>query len=181
MSDSPEASSPFVVFSDADNAAVATRHIEAGTRSPYADVRGEIPMGHKMATRPIRGGESVLLYGGETVGIAATDIAPGEHIHSHNLKSAIDLDSPYPPWEKPEFRDGAAPFPVRTTFAGFVRDRKSGRAVGTRNDVWIIPTCGCAATDCPGDGRFRQRVARRSHGRFRFGRPGPRLGARIRV
>jgi altronate dehydratase len=45
-----------------------------------------IPLGHKVATRAIATGEKVLKYG-VPIGSATRDISPGEHVHTHNLKS----------------------------------------------------------------------------------------------
>ncbi|HEY2342749.1 MAG TPA: UxaA family hydrolase [Chthoniobacteraceae bacterium] len=45
-----------------------------------------LPIGHKIAARLITGGEKILKYGAP-IGSAMCDIAPGEHVHTHNLKS----------------------------------------------------------------------------------------------
>lgn len=47
----------------------------------------EIPLGHKIALRDIKSGEKVIEYG-EEIGIASKDIKKGQHVHTHNLKSA---------------------------------------------------------------------------------------------
>lgn len=46
----------------------------------------EIPYGHKMATKPITKGESVLKYG-LSIGSALETIQPGNHVHVHNVES----------------------------------------------------------------------------------------------
>jgi len=135
-----------------DNAAVAVRNIEKGDDLSFekgddlsfGPAKDSIPLGHKLAVKSVRRGEPVLFYSGEIIGVARNDIAPGELIHTHNLRSALDLDSPYPSWRKPEFSRTSDVAVTRTTFEGFVRERGTARRVGTRNDVWIIPTCGCA-------------------------------------
>ncbi|RCW87022.1 UxaA family hydrolase [Paracoccus lutimaris] len=43
-------------------------------------------LGHKIARRAHRPGDKVVKYGAP-IGSASTDIAPGEHVHTHNLKS----------------------------------------------------------------------------------------------
>jgi altronate dehydratase len=43
-----------------------------------------IPYGHKVALRSIAAGGIVVKYG-VTIGRATADIAPGEHVHVHNL------------------------------------------------------------------------------------------------
>jgi altronate dehydratase small subunit len=50
------------------------------------EVRHPIPFGHKLALEPIARGEPVLKYG-EVIGLASQDIAPGEHVHTHNVES----------------------------------------------------------------------------------------------
>ena len=49
-------------------------------------VAAEIPRGHKVAVRPIAPGEKVLKYGAP-IGSATAPIAPGDHVHTHNLAS----------------------------------------------------------------------------------------------
>ncbi|HZJ15048.1 MAG TPA: UxaA family hydrolase [Chthoniobacteraceae bacterium] len=45
-----------------------------------------ISLGHKLAARSIAAGEKVIKYGAP-IGSATRDIARGEHVHTHNLKS----------------------------------------------------------------------------------------------
>ncbi|TCS80096.1 UxaA family hydrolase [Pectinatus cerevisiiphilus] len=45
-----------------------------------------IPLGHKIALHPIKAGEFVIEYG-EKIGRAFKDIAKGDLVHTHNLKS----------------------------------------------------------------------------------------------
>jgi (2R)-sulfolactate sulfo-lyase subunit alpha len=46
----------------------------------------DVALGHKIALRDIAKGEKVVEYG-EVIGAATKDIATGEHVHVHNLKS----------------------------------------------------------------------------------------------
>jgi (2R)-sulfolactate sulfo-lyase subunit alpha len=46
----------------------------------------DIPIGHKLATRPIRSGDTILKYGFD-IGRAVADIQVGEHAHVHNIKT----------------------------------------------------------------------------------------------
>jgi altronate dehydratase small subunit len=50
------------------------------------EVRSAIPFGHKLALSPIGRGQPVIKYG-EVIGLASADIAPGEHVHVHNVES----------------------------------------------------------------------------------------------
>lgn len=86
----------FLVHAAGDSVGVAVVDIPAGTqatgmtlrdRKSYAvTVREPIPLGHKVALAAIRRGEKVVEYG-EVIGQATADIAPGQHVHVHNLTS----------------------------------------------------------------------------------------------
>ena len=45
-----------------------------------------LQIGHKVAARAITAGAKVFKYGAP-IGSATRDIAPGEHVHTHNLRS----------------------------------------------------------------------------------------------
>lgn len=45
-----------------------------------------VPLGHKIALREIKNGDTVLKYGHD-VGRAVADIAKGRHVHVHNMKT----------------------------------------------------------------------------------------------
>lgn len=47
----------------------------------------KIPLGHKIALIDIAKGEQVIKYD-ESIGIASKDIKKGQHVHTHNLKTA---------------------------------------------------------------------------------------------
>lgn len=92
--------------------------------------------GHKHARVPIRAGEAVIKYG-EVIGRATADIAVGELVHTHNLKTALEgkLEYTYEPFEPI-----VKPTECDAYFDGYVRENGD---VGIRNDIWIIPTVGC--------------------------------------
>ncbi len=102
-------------------------------------VRQAIAAGHKIALRPVAAGQPVRRYG-QVIGFATRAIAPGEHVHSHNLAvGAMRLDY--------EFGTDVRAIPLvpeaeQRTFMGYRRAR--GRA-GTRNAIAIIGTVNCAA------------------------------------
>ncbi len=48
--------------------------------------QNELPFAHKVAIKAIPKGGQIVKYG-EPVGIATADIAPGEHVHVHNVIS----------------------------------------------------------------------------------------------
>ena len=47
-----------------------------------------IPAGHKVAFRDIEPGERIVKYG-QTIGTASAGIRQGEHVHDHNVRSAV--------------------------------------------------------------------------------------------
>ncbi len=47
----------------------------------------DIPLGHKIALKPVGPRESIIIYG-NPCGLASQAIARGEHVHVHNMKSA---------------------------------------------------------------------------------------------
>lgn len=50
-------------------------------------VRQKIPVGHKIALQPVRIGRSIVKHG-ERIGRATRNIEKGDHVHTHNLRSA---------------------------------------------------------------------------------------------
>jgi hypothetical protein len=73
-----------------DNILTALAHLEPGAilqiDGRAVTLSSPIPFGHKVAARCITAGEKVLKYG-VSIGSATRTIAPGEHVHTHNLKS----------------------------------------------------------------------------------------------
>jgi len=49
-------------------------------------VRMDVPIGHKVALTDIRKGDTVWKYG-QDIGVAVANIAKGENVHVHNLKT----------------------------------------------------------------------------------------------
>lgn len=120
-----------------DNVVVATHRIELGTTIASERIQAiqMIPLGHKMAVATIAAGEPILKYG-QVIGAATVDIAPGEHVHIHNLavsnlRRAAEIV--------------AAPDRQVTprTFQGY---RRSNGAVGIRNYIGVLTSVNCSAT-----------------------------------
>ena len=119
----------------ADSVAVAVQALPAGTTVMDVTLRQAIPAGHKFACVPIAAGANAIKYG-FPIGHATHAIAPGEWVHSHNLKTNLAGTLSYeyhPDWTE---RSRSDPH----TFLGY---RRSDGRVGIRNEVWIIPTVGC--------------------------------------
>ncbi|MBL8511405.1 MAG: UxaA family hydrolase [Betaproteobacteria bacterium] len=48
--------------------------------------RQDIPIGHKLAIKPLNSGDTVIKYGVD-IGRSVAPIAVGEHLHVHNVKT----------------------------------------------------------------------------------------------
>ena len=90
MNASPSAAMRLLVLAPSDNVGMVLSDVAAGFVFDNGGVavtaRDRIPMGHKIALRPIRRGDKVVKFGAP-IGSATRDIAPGEHVHTHNLAS----------------------------------------------------------------------------------------------
>jgi len=141
------------IVDPADDVGVALSDLTPGEMAGGVLVRAPVPRGHKLATRPIPAGRTVRKYGWP-IGVARDDIAPGDHVHSHNLVTALSGEDRYrfTPSPAPSLATPQAP----RTFEGYLR--ADGR-VGTRNEIWVICTVGCVA-------RTAQRIAASAHARF---------------
>jgi altronate dehydratase small subunit len=77
-------------LSPLDNIVVLARSVPAGTtievEGRTLEVAVPLGLGHKLAFRRIAMGEKILKYS-VPIGSATRDIAPGEHVHLHNMQS----------------------------------------------------------------------------------------------
>ena len=99
------------------------------------NVAVNLETGHKVSLVDISEGEDVIKYG-YPIGRATCDIAKGEHVHSHNMKTKLGdiLSYEY----NPNFEELATEEPFE--IEAYVRDDGN---IGIRNDIWIVPTVGC--------------------------------------
>lgn len=127
---------------ETDDVAVALQDIPAGACVFIGGVnlaaRTDIGAGHKIALRNIAGGQAVVKYGAP-IGKATADIAAGDHIHSHNIETALRGVEDYAAFRAPP------PVAAAKTDASFMGYRRSDGRIGTRNEIWILPTVGCVA------------------------------------
>lgn len=75
---------------------VVVEGLEAGTRmlcvvtadnsSFELKAGADVPIGHKIALRDLKSGDTAIKYG-EDIGRFVADIAAGAHVHVHNLKT----------------------------------------------------------------------------------------------
>ena len=49
-------------------------------------VNADIPIGHKIALKDLKAGDTAIKYG-EDIGKIITDVARGDHVHTHNCKT----------------------------------------------------------------------------------------------
>ncbi|NLX93590.1 MAG: altronate dehydratase [Clostridiales bacterium] len=93
--------------------------------------------GQKYALKNIARGQAVIKYG-FPIGEATKDIASGELVHSHNLKTGLEglRDYSYAPADCPIKTKKSVPITIN------VYPRINGD-MGIRNDIWIINTVGC--------------------------------------
>ena len=102
-------------------------------KSDNVEVRED---GHKYALCDIGCGENVIKYG-FPIGHATCDIAVGEHVHTHNVKTNLggNLEYTY------SYEDyGIGHIETDMCFDGYVRDNGD---IGIRNEIWIVTTVGC--------------------------------------
>jgi altronate hydrolase len=125
---------------EADNVATAVRPLEVGETVFGVTVMERIARGHKVALTAIAAGTPVLKYG-QFIGNAIEPIAPGRHVHTHNLGfAATSTDYEFCTAVKPV---DMVPDNARATFEGF---RRPGGRVGTRNYIAVITSVNCSAT-----------------------------------
>ena len=137
----PPSAPPTIRIHPADNVVIARRQLLGGTA--LADeggltVAGLVPPGHKLATAAMAAGEAVRRYN-QVIGHATQSIAPGQHVHTHNLAFASFARTH-------DIGAGALPtvqVPAPATFLGIVRP--DGR-VATRNYIGVLTSVNCSAT-----------------------------------
>ena len=129
----------YIKINNSDNVCVALNALKAGEKITVENesvvTNSDIPAGHKVALKDIKSGEDIIKYGSR-IGLAKEDIKAGDHVHIHNIKTALGdlLEYQYIPKIK-ELKETA-----HESFMGF--RRKNGK-VGVRNEIWIVPTVGC--------------------------------------
>src|SRR5512139_3633156 len=81
-----------LVLHPLDSVAVLKRPLRAGTELAWEagsiTATSDIPAGHKIALRGTEAGAAVLKYG-QVIGFATRAIAPGDHVHAHNLEARL--------------------------------------------------------------------------------------------
>jgi altronate hydrolase len=107
---------------------------------------GAVPAGHKLALSALRTGDAVIKYGAP-IGLLTADVAQGDWIHAHNLRTALGSEEDY---GAPPETSVVSAQPSTTTFMGY---RRADGRVGTRNELWVLNSVGCV-------NRAAERIAR---------------------
>ena len=126
----------------ADNVVTTRLDVMAGTTVDDEGVvtGSQVPRGHKVAARAIPQGEPVRKYD-QIIGFASEDIAPGDHVHVHNVEMKdFSRDYAFCQDAKPT---AYVPEAERAVFQGY--RRPSGRA-GTRNYIGVLTSVNCSAS-----------------------------------
>jgi len=145
---------PAIQVNSGDDVAVALRPLEAGEEvevgGSRVSLRDAVPYGHKFALHDIAASNSVHKLGWP-IGKATRPISAGEHVHTHNVKTLLEGVEDYQFESQP-----AAELP--RSDAQFLGYRRADGRVGTRNEIWILPTVGCVA-------RTAERIANQANSR----------------
>lgn len=134
--------SEVIQLSARDNVVVALKNFSAGQSIMVGDqtlqLREAIPAGHKIAIAAVGADEPIFKFGW-SIGLTTRAIAPGEHVHTQNLRCDHKIDLDAISTEIP-----SAPEPLTGhSFRGF---RRPNGKVGTRNYLAIISNVNCSAT-----------------------------------
>jgi altronate hydrolase len=148
----PPAEPRIVRLDAADNLIVAVDQIDKGVTVAGITALARVPKGHKMAIERIAAGSPVIKFG-QVIGVAKSDVAPGDWLHEHNVGMA-EFERDY------AIGSAARPFDMlsereRATFHGF---RRANGKAGTRNYIGILTSVNCSASVA----RFMAEAANRS-------------------
>jgi len=123
-----------------DNVATAIRVLAVGEDALGVTVAQPVPRGHKIALAPILAGAEVVKYA-QGIGVASANIAPGQHIHTHNLAfHASRQDHAFCA------RVADTEFVSEAERVGFMGYARADGRVGTRNFIAILTSVNCSAT-----------------------------------
>ena len=151
----PAAASDALQLHPGDNVAVALEALAQGTPVSVGGrevvLRAPIPRGHKFALRPLAAGDQVIKFGWP-IGRMREAAEAGDHVHVDNLETLLAGVEGYE-WQP--LAGEPLPCDVTTRFLGY---RRGDGRVGTRNEIWILPTVGCVA-------RTADRIASIGHAR----------------
>lgn len=130
----------FIQIQAQDNVAVALQNLSAGTVIHLADkeiiLKQDIPRGHKFAVKDIAVQENIIKYG-YPIGHATCDIASGDYVHTHNVKTNLSDINDY------SYQPNFPAININEADREVQLYRRANGDVAIRNELWIIPTVGC--------------------------------------
>lgn len=138
--------SNFIQIHSKDNVAVALEDVKKGSDViinglfQRMEVLENIPFGHKIALEDIEKGGMVIKYSAP-IGHAVTSIKKGMWVHTHNVRTNLEGKLEYTYNPVPEKKAD-----VRERSKFFEGYKRADGSVGTRNEIWIIPTVSCVNT-----------------------------------
>ncbi len=122
-----------------DDVFIALQTIPVGTQIDEGIVTtSEIVAGHKVARRALEVGSSLHRYN-QIIGQVSSVIAPGDHVHMHNLEMA-DFERDY------AFCQNNTATNYITESKTFMGIRRDNGGVATRNYIGILSSVNCSAT-----------------------------------
>ncbi|MBA4095851.1 MAG: galactonate dehydratase [Rhodospirillum sp.] len=132
---------PVLHLNASDPLVVATRDLAVGEEIGFGDVTPTEPIarGHKLAILPVEAGAPVRKFG-QIIGNATHAIAPGQHVHVHNVEfrsSAADHTIGLHRSNLPVLPEAEA-----ATFQGIQR---ADGTIATRNFIGVLTTVNCSA------------------------------------
>ena len=134
-------SDPLVIrIHPADDVVIARHQLVGGTllASEGLTVLGLVPPGHKLAVRAIAAGQPVRRYN-QIIGTAKRPIAPGQHVHTHNLEfSSFARDY--------AASTGTHPTQYVAAPASFMGIKRAAGRIATRNYIGVLTSVNCSAT-----------------------------------
>ena len=130
----------YLKINKADSVVVCLQPMKKGETINIDDINvtpnQDTPAGHKVLIKDTAEGQDIVKYG-YPIGHAIKDLKAGDWVNEENLKTNLagTLSYTYQPVDnRLDIAD------EKRTFMGY--QRKNGD-VGTRNEIWIVPTVGC--------------------------------------
>lgn len=124
-----------------DNVAVALEDVAKGEQVSVEGVQltaaKNVQRGHKLALAPIPAGEKIVKYGCD-IGVAKEDIAPGQWVHVHNVRTGLSEGGEYCYDHKTYDLPTPAPGPSGAT-AGRTAGPPSATSCGS-SPPWAVST-----------------------------------------
>ena len=130
----------YIKITPADSVVVCLRDMKKGetiqNEENIITLLQDVPAGHKVLLHDAPAGTDIIKYG-YPIGHASQNLKAGAWVNEHNLKTNLSGTLHYQ--YNPNIETLNIPNEHRT-FKGY---RRANGEVGTRNELWIVPTVGC--------------------------------------